>query len=97
MSQTKPTPEAATAPTPRLLYIDSVEAGVARLIPAQVTADLASYAFPAALLPEGAREGDWIDLQVHKAAAPPQKPGEEDNAAHRARLGQADQGGDISL
>lgn len=95
MSQTKPTPEAATAP--HLLYIDSVEAGVARLIPAQVSADLTSYAFPAALLPEGAREGDWIDLQVRKAAAPPQKPGEEDNAAHRARLGQADQGGDISL
>lgn len=88
------------AAAPRLLFIDSVEAGVARLLPAPAPdpsdddAALRSYAFPAALLPEGAREGDWIELRVQVAAPP---AGAEGNAARRARLGQGDDGGDFSL
>jgi hypothetical protein len=72
---------------PRAL-IDSVESGVARL----VLEDAHTITLPAALLPEGAREGDWVALTLERT-----EPPESDREARRRKLTRNDDGGDFPL
>ena len=68
------------------VFVDAVEEGHARL-------ELGEQAFtvPAALLPDGAGEGTWLQLTV--TVAPPQA----DPEALRRRLGSDDPGGPLKL
>jgi hypothetical protein len=70
-----------------LLFVDSIEGDVARLL-------LGDEAFeiPARLLPEGAKGGSWLRPSFALAPAPP-----DEGAAIRRRLGRDDDGGDIKL
>lgn len=78
--------------TKTVVFLDSIEEGVARLIPAE--GEPRAVSVPAAWLPAGVREGQWVELQVRAAAAP---PGQEEGKALRQRLGQGDDGGDLAL
>ena len=68
------------------VFVDAVEEGVARL-------ELGEHAFtvPAALLPDGAEEGTWLNLTA-TVTAPPSDPD-----ALRRKLGKDDPGGPIKL
>ena len=68
------------------VFVDAVEAGRARLL-------LGDDAFtvPAALLPDGAGEGSWLNLSA--TVTPPQA----DPDALRRKLGRDDPGGPIKL
>jgi hypothetical protein len=68
-------------------FVDAIEAGVARLLVGEQ-----AFSMPAALLPAGAREGDWLELVITRAPAPP-----DDTEGRRARLSKEDPGGDIDL
>jgi hypothetical protein len=77
---------AVSAKTTRA-FVDAVEAGVARLLVGEQ-----AFTLPLALLPAGLREGDWVDITLARAPAPP-----DDTEARRARLSKDDPGGDIDL
>ena len=81
-----------TKMTNPVVYVDSIEEGVARLVPSE--GELRTVSVPAAWLPAGVREGQWVELQV-RAAAPP--PGHEESKALRERLGGGDDVGDLAL
>ena len=68
------------------VFVDSVEEGLARL-------ELGEQAFtvPAALLPDGAEEGTWLNLTA-TVMPPPSDPD-----ALRRKLGKDDPGGPIKL
>jgi hypothetical protein len=68
------------------LFVDAVEDGRARLILGEE-----AFTVPAALLPEGAREGSWIRLTAGLIPAP------VDPDVLRRRLGGDDPGGPIKL
>jgi hypothetical protein len=69
------------------LFVDEIEDDGATLLLGE-----RSFAVPRALLPEDAREGDWLLVRVARTAPPP-----DDAAARRGRLGKDDPGGDIKL
>jgi hypothetical protein len=75
------------APRSTQLFIDEIEDGLARLLLGETVLSL-----PAALLPEGAREGDWIEMSVGVISPPPQ-----DTEQRRKRLASGDPGGPIKL
>ena len=77
----RPPPAAARA------FVDAIDEGVARLLIGEQ-----AFTLPAALLPAGVREGDWVEITVARAPAPP-----DDTEARRRRLGKDDPGGDIEL
>ena len=68
------------------VFVDAVEEGYARL-------ELGEQAFtiPAALLPDGAGEGSWLQLTM--TVTPPQA----DPEALRRKLGSDDPGGPLKL
>jgi hypothetical protein len=68
-------------------FIDAIEAGRARLLVGEE-----AFTMPSRLLPAGVREGDWVDIAIGLAPAPP-----DDSEARRARLSKDDPGGDIDL
>jgi hypothetical protein len=72
---------------PRVLFVDAIEDGHARLV-----LDDDAFTVPARLLPRGAREGDWIELSLAVVAAPA-----SDAAALRKKLARGDRGGPIKL
>jgi hypothetical protein len=82
MTPTPPDPPSRTV----FVFVDRVEEAGARLL-------LGDHAFtaPAALLPDGAREGSWLKLT--SALAPPQV----DPEPLRRQLGRDDPGGPIKL
>ncbi len=75
--------------SPRLtqLFVDEIDDGVARLLIGETVVSI-----PTHLLPEGAREGDWIELSVGVIPPPPQ-----DTEERRKRLAADDPGGPIKL
>jgi hypothetical protein len=70
-----------------LLFVDAIEAGLARLV-----LDDETFTVPARLLPKGAREGSWIRWSGRVVPAPP-----SDAAAIRKRLARDDRGGPLKL
>jgi hypothetical protein len=76
-------------PPPRraVVYVDAIEAGRARLV-----LDADAFTIPARLLPEGAREGSWIELEARIVPAPPSRAG-----TIRKKLAKDDPGGPIKL
>jgi hypothetical protein len=69
------------------LFIDEIEDDSARLLLGE-----RSLVVPRSLLPEDAREGDWLLFQVART-----EPPSDDAAGRRARMGRDDPGGDIKL
>lgn len=69
------------------LFVDELGEASARLLRGD---DL--FSFPVALLPEGVREGDWVELSVALTPPPP-----SDSAERRKRLVRDDPGGTIKL
>ena len=69
------------------LFVDEIDDGVARLLIGETVVSI-----PAHLLPEGAREGDWIEMLVGVIPPPPQ-----DTEERRKRLAADDPGGPIKL
>jgi hypothetical protein len=69
------------------VFIDEIDDDSARLLLAEH-----SFTVPRTLLPEDAREGEWLTLSVARTSPPP-----DDTAARRARLGADDPGGTIKL
>jgi hypothetical protein len=85
-----------TKPRTVVAFIDSLdrERGVARLVEGEGAAGGATtHSFPAALLPDGAGEGAWIELRV----TPVEPPAGQDPTSLRRALGRGDDGGDIKL
>jgi hypothetical protein len=68
-------------------FVDGIDEGVARLVVGNRVLEV-----PATLLPDAAREGTWIKVEVTPTDPPP-----DDAAALRQRLGAGDPGGDIKL
>jgi hypothetical protein len=77
------------APAPRcsLVYVDAIEAGHARLV-----LDDDAFTVPARLLPDGAREGSWLELEARIVPAPASRAD-----AIRKKLAKDDPGGPIKL
>lgn len=73
-------------------FIDSIVEGVARVITRR-DGQLENFTVPAALLPQGAGEGAWIELSIRVIPT----PAEEDPAALRKALLRGDDGGDLVL
>ena len=73
------------------LFVDAVEAGRARLLAGEE-----AFAMPAALLPEGAREGTWLELSIRVVPPAPGDPDPEAEALRR-KLSRDDPGGPIKL
>jgi hypothetical protein len=71
-----------------LLFVDAIEAGIARLVPSGG----AAFTVPSRLLPAGAKEGSWLRGAFVLTDPPP-----DDAAEIRRRLGRNDDGGDIKL
>ena len=69
------------------LFVDEIEDDSATLLLGE-----RGFAVPRALLPEDAREGDWLLFRVARTEPPP-----DNTAARRKRLGKDDPGGDIKL
>jgi hypothetical protein len=84
-SRSKPERKAKSRST--RAFVDAIDEGRARLLVGEK-----SFTVPAELLPPGAREGDWVDIAVTGAPAPP-----DEGEARRRRLGERDPGGDIEL
>jgi hypothetical protein len=76
------TPDAKTSD----VFVDGIDEGRARLLRGDD-----AFTVPAALLPDGAREGSWLKLTA--TLAPPQA----DPDALRRKLGRDDPGGPIKL
>lgn len=74
-------------------FIDEIESKVARILLQGEDGEWRGYHLPVGLLPEGAREGDWLKITL--TVIPP--PEGADPAALRKRLGQDDPGGNIHL
>jgi hypothetical protein len=73
--------------TNQLLFVDAIEAGIARLL-----LGVEAFEVPARLLPADVKEGSWLHLSFEIAPAPPDQAD-----ALRHKLGQGDDGGDIKL
>ena len=69
------------------LFVDEVDEESARLLRGDE-----SFSLPVSLLPEGVREGDWLELTVVRVPAPP-----SDTEERRKRLAGDDPGGPIKL
>lgn len=69
------------------LFVDETGDGVARVL-----VDKQVLALALTFLPQGVREGDWVELRTRVIAAPP-----TETAAHRKRLAADDPGGPIKL
>jgi hypothetical protein len=82
---TKKTSEQAAKTT--TLFIDEIDDDSAQLLLAEH-----SFTVPRTLLPEDAREGEWLTLSVARTSPPP-----DDAAARRKRMGADDPGGTIKL
>jgi hypothetical protein len=76
-----------SATTKTRAFVDAIDEGIARLLIGEQ-----AFTLPAALLPAGVSEGDWVEITVGRAAPPP-----DDTAARRSRLSSDDPGGDIDL
>ncbi|MDW8282752.1 MAG: hypothetical protein RMK29_13645 [Myxococcales bacterium] len=80
-------------------FVDHIEwsserdRGRARLLVRDSAQGIVEGSFPAAWLPEGAREGTWVKLQIQLIDPPPG----EDPTDLRRSLGEGDPGGDIRL
>ena len=66
-------------------FVDGIEGDTARLLMGEEV-----FEIPAALLPEAAQEGSWIEIAVIPPPA-------DDTEERRRRLGADDLGGDIEL
>lgn len=85
MTNQKGTPTRATS-----VFVDEIDGDDVRvLLGAQGQTTLL---LPRTLLPDGAREGDWVELSVRVVPPPP-----DDSAARRKRLAADDPGGPIKL
>jgi hypothetical protein len=73
--------------TDQLLFVDAIEAGIARLL-----LGVEAFEVPARLLPADAKEGSWLRPSFQIAPAPP-----DPADALRHKLGRGDDGGDIKL
>ena len=69
------------------LFIDEIDDDSARLLLAE-----RSFTVPRTLLPEDAREGEWVIISIARTTPPP-----DDTTARRKRLGADDPGGNIKL
>lgn len=69
------------------VFIDAVENGVARVLAGEQVFEL-----PAALLPPGAGEGDWVAISIEGIPTPADRSGDL-----QRQLGADDDGGDIKL
>lgn len=79
--------KARAEPRETLVFVDSVEAGTARLLVGE-----RAFSLPADLLPAGAREGAWLRMSLAVTDPP---PGRADEI--RRDLSGDDPGGDIEL
>jgi len=77
----------AGASTRTRAFVDAIDEGVARLLVCEQ-----AFTLPARLLPAGVREGDWVEISVGRAPAPP-----DDTERRRSRLAGDDPGGDVKL
>jgi hypothetical protein len=86
MSTASPT---ASRSTDRItqLFVDEIDDDVARVLQ-----DQHAFSIPVALLPEGSREGDWIELSARVIPAPA-----TDTEERRKRLAKDDPGGTVKL
>jgi hypothetical protein len=85
-----PTPPGPTGPASRTtaVFVDGVEAETGR---ARLLLGDDAFTVPAALLPDGAREGSWLTLTATLA------PAQADPDTLRRKLGAGDPGGPIEL
>lgn len=92
---TKPVPQTDSPGTPRLtpVFLDGLEAGVARLLVPDESGEWRTFHLPAKVLPGDAREGSWIELAVRSIPPPPGHEGK----ALRDKLGSGDDGGNLTL
>lgn len=74
------------------VFVDAVEAGVARL----ALDDGTTFTLPSRLLPRGAREGDRLEVTLLRDEAGTERARGQ-VAALRRRLAKGDDGGDIEL
>lgn len=100
MTKPKPKPTATAKPPsstapPRVtrVFLDGLEAGVARLLLADEQGEWRSYHLPAAVLPKDAQEGGWLEFSARSIPPPP----DLDARALREQLGRGDRGGNFSL
>lgn len=87
------------------IYVDGIEAGLARLLIAQPSAaeagpsplgdDWREYRLPLHVLPADLREGDWLSISLSRVPAPTAV--ETESRSLRSTLGASDDGGDFSL
>ena len=68
-------------------FVDALEGATARLLVGEE-----AFEIPVGLLPEGAREGTWLEITVAIVSAPP-----DDTERRRRRLAADDPGDDIEL
>ena len=69
------------------LFVDRIDEGVARVLVGD-----AELALPLSVLPEGVREGDWVQMDVGIIDPPP-----SDTEERRRRLAKDDPGGPLKL
>lgn len=74
-------------------YIDTVESGVARVLLQDADGEWRGHSLPAAILPQEAREGSWLEISF-KIIAPPEG---QKGPKLRDKIGHGDKGGDIVL
>jgi hypothetical protein len=86
-------PDTPPATTTTAAFVDSVDSGIARILLPDPAGDWRGYSLPAHLLPTTVKEGSWLHLTV--TASPP--PADADSLPLRQKLGQADDGKDLSL
>lgn len=105
----KPAPAAHNEPpapgASDCIYVDGIEAGVARLLivhpstPAAAAGsmgdDWREYRLPLHVLPAGLREGEWLNVSLQRVPAPAALLGGAPSL--REELGKDDDGGDFSL
>ena len=92
---TKPVPQTDSPAPPRVtpVFLDGIEAGVARLLVEDEAGEWRTFHLPAKVLPEDAHEGSWIELAVRTIAPPPGYEGK----LRRDKLGSSDDGGNLTL
>ncbi len=79
-----------TAPRRTRAFVDAIEAGHARVLVGDEV-----FSLPEEFLPEGAKEGAWIEVAV--ALVTPPDGGDDETDARRRRLTAGDDGGDLDL
>ena len=76
-----------SAPRITRLFVDEIDDDVARVLLGE-----RAFSVPVALLPVGAREGDWVEISARVFPTPP-----DDTDERRKSLTKDDPGGTIKL